>query len=131
MIFIRPGPVQQPALHEYYKMKTIIAGSRSFSDYELLRSVCDEYEITEIVSGTARGADLLGEQYGKEKGIPIKRCPADWNKWGKRAGFLRNVQMAEYGERLIAFWDGESSGTKMMIDEARKRRLEVRVVEIK
>jgi hypothetical protein len=112
-------------------MKTIIAGSRSFSDYELLRSVCDEYEIMEIVSGTARGADLLGEQYGKEKGIPIKQFPADWNKWGKRAGFLRNVQMAEYGERLIAFWDGESSGTWMMIDEARKRKLEVRVVEIK
>lgn len=64
-------------------MKTIIAGSRSVSDYELLRSVCDEYEITEIVSGTARGADLLGEQYGKEKSIPIKRFPADWNKWGE------------------------------------------------
>lgn len=112
-------------------MKTIIAGSRSFSDYELLRSVCDEYEIGEVVSGTAKGADLLGEKYAKEQDIPIKQFPADWNRYGKRAGFLRNVEMAEYGERLIAFWDGESKGTKMMIDEARKRKLEVRVVEIK
>lgn len=112
-------------------MKTIIAGSRTFNDYSLLQSVCDEAEITEVVSGTAAGADKLGERWANERNIPITQFPADWNKWGKRAGFLRNVQMAEYGEALIAFWDGESKGTKMMISEAEKRGLTVRVVKTK
>lgn len=111
-------------------MKTIIAGSRSFDNYDFLKDICRNFVITEIVSGTARGADQLGERYAKENNIPVKRFPADWNRYGKRAGYVRNAEMAGYGERLIAFWDGESKGTKMMIDLAEGKGLEVYVVGV-
>lgn len=110
-------------------MKTIIAGSRDFNDYELVEKTLLKYsDITEIVSGCARGADSLGERFALEHSIPIKKFPADWNAYGKLAGYLRNEQMAYYGDRLIAFWDGQSKGTKHMIDLARKVGLEVEVV---
>lgn len=109
-------------------MKTIIAGSRSFNNYERLKEVCTAYSISEVVSGTARGADQLGERYAEEEGIPVKRFPADWAKYGKRAGYLRNEEMAAYAEQLIAFWDGESRGTKHMIDLAERYGLKVKVL---
>ena len=101
-------------------MKVIIAGSREFNDYNKLCNVCDYYlskqsEI-EIVSGTAKGADQLGERYSKERGYALKQFPADWNKFGNSAGYKRNVEMAEYSDALIAFWNKESKGTKNMID---------------
>ena len=110
--------------------KVIIAGSRGFSDYEKLCEICDfmlkeKIEI-EIVSGTAKGADLLGERYAKEKGLPIKQFSADWTK-GKSAGYARNKQMAEYADALIAFWDGSSKGTKHMIDLANKKNIKVKI----
>ena len=82
----------------------------------------------EIVSGTARGADQLGERYAREKGFSIKRFPADWSL-GKVAGYLRNKEMAEYANGLVAFWDGKSRGTKMMIDLAKEHGLSIRVVK--
>jgi hypothetical protein len=111
-------------------MKLIIAGSRNFSDYELLRSTCNEElkNITEIVSGTANGADKLGEKYALENNIKIKRFPADWNKYGKSAGYLRNAEMAKYGDSLIAFWDGKSRGTEHMINLAKKQGIKIKVV---
>ena len=113
-------------------MKVIIAGSRSFSDYDFLREVCDKYlkELNrdiEIVSGTANGADILGERYAKQKGFPIKKFPANW-ELGKKAGYLRNKEMAEYADGLIAFHDGTSRGTKHMIDLAKERNLKIRVI---
>jgi hypothetical protein len=111
-------------------MKVIIAGSRTFNDYELLKRVCNETltTITEIVSGTANGADKLGERYAKEKGYSIKQFPADWNKHGKSAGYIRNKQMAEYADALIAFWDGKSKGTKHMIDLAKYHKIKVKII---
>ncbi len=108
-------------------MKTIIAGSRDITDYETVRAAVDAsgFQISEVVSGRARGADRLGEQWAREYGVPIKGFPADWNKHGKAAGPIRNRQMACYGEALIAIWDGESHGTKHMIVEARKNNLMV------
>lgn len=104
-------------------MKLIIAGSRTFNDYEQLRHRCNliiEYaaseEEIEIVSGTAPGADRLGEKYAKEKGYAIKQFPADWKKLGRRAGIVRNTEMAQYADALIAFWDGKSKGTMHMIN---------------
>lgn len=108
-------------------MKTIVAGSRSFNDYNLLSNCLNQLVITEIVSGTANGADKLGERYGKEKNIPLKQFPANW-KLGKGAGYLRNSEMAEYGECLVAFWDGISKGTKHMIDLANKKGLKVIII---
>jgi hypothetical protein len=108
-------------------LKTIIAGSRNIINYQVLLNALKEYKfpITEVVSGTASGVDKLGEFYSKVNNIPLKQFPADWNKYGKKAGYLRNVQMAEYAEALIAIWDGISKGTKMMIDIASQKGLKV------
>lgn len=112
-------------------MKTIIAGGRDFDNYNLLREKCDELiesNLTEIVSGRAKGADTLGERYAKERGYDVKLFPADWKIHGRKAGHIRNKQMADYGEMLIAFWDGKSSGTKNMIENANKLGLIVHIV---
>jgi hypothetical protein len=113
-------------------MKIIIAGSRNFNDYNLLKTSCDnlltQFTNIEIVSGTARGADKLGEKYAREKGYDIKEFPANWDKFGKSAGYIRNDEMAKYSDMLIAFWDGISKGTKHMIDLANKRGIKVEIV---
>ena len=107
--------------------KLIIAGTRTFNDYQLLRDYTDKLlvnikEPIEIVSGHARGADALGERYAMEKGYALKIFPAEWDVYGKLAGFRRNVQMAEYADALLAFHDGESSGTKHMIETMRSTK---------
>ncbi len=115
--------------------KVIVAGGREFNDYGLLCQTCDRmlsqkqrtHSIV-IVSGTARGADTLGERYAQERGYSIEQYPADWEHAGKAAGFIRNAQMASVADALIAFWDGQSRGTAHMIELARKHELQVRVV---
>ncbi len=111
--------------------KVIIAGSRDFTDYALLCSFADEVlagaEDIEIVSGGARGADGLGERYARERGYALKVFPAEWKKRGRAAGPIRNGQMAGYADALIAFWDGQSSGTRDMIRKAEERGLRVQV----
>ena len=122
-------------------MKIIIAGSRGFKDYQSLKTQCDviiaDYRSAipysarssiKIISGGARGADSLGEKYAHEKGFECLVMPADWDKYGKRAGYLRNAQMAEVADALIAFWDGTSRGTWSMIELARKGGLKVTIV---
>jgi len=115
--------------------RVIVAGGRDFNDYNLLKSKLDyalrnriDEGIT-IVSGTARGADSLGERYAKEKGYPIDSKPADWNKYGKSAGYIRNKEMADNADALMAFWDGKSRGTRHMIDTALKQGLKVIVIK--
>lgn len=117
-------------------MKVIIAGGRKFDNYALLCSKLDllfaNKKPDEIVSGRANGADLLGERYAKSRAIKVKSFPVtpdDWNKHGKKAGFLRNQDMAKYGTHLVAFWDGESRGTASMIELAKAYGLDVRVVK--
>ena len=111
--------------------KVIIAGTRDFVDYVLLCSFADEalagMDDIEIVSGGARGADALGERYARERGHALKVFPADWKKWGRAAGPIRNGQMADYADALIAFWDGQSAGTRDMIRKAEDRDLRVQV----
>ena len=113
-------------------MKTIIAGCRDFYDYDFLNEKVEAHisSITEIVSGAARGVDNLGEAFGYNHNIPVKRFPADWNKHGNAAGPIRNRQMAEYADQLIAFWDGQSRGTMNMIDTMRKMNKLFTVYEI-
>ena len=115
--------------------RVIIAGSRSFNDYVLLREQClsilQEKMRTHrviIVSGHARGADSLGERFANEFRLPFELHPAKWRLLGKAAGMVRNAEMAKCSDALIAFWDGESSGTRHMINFARKRGLEVSVI---
>ncbi len=111
-------------------MKIIIAGSRTFTDYKKLTEVCnhilqDQTNI-EIVSGAYyKGADKLGEQYAKEKGYKLTQFPADWKSYGRAAGPLRNEQMANYADALIAFWDGKSKGTKHMIEQSKSYNLKI------
>lgn len=113
-------------------LKIIIAGSRTFNNYELLKQKLDfyigEHKEIEIISGTARGADRLGERYAFERGLTLHRFPADWSK-GKSAGYLRNEEMAKYGTHAVIFWDGISRGTKHMIDLAKEYKLNYRVVK--
>jgi len=101
-------------------MQVIIAGSRTAWKYDDLIMAVQEsgFDITEVVSGCAPGADRLGERFAKQYNIPVKKFPADWNKHGKSAGVLRNLEMAEYAEALIALWDGKSKGTAHMIKAA-------------
>ena len=111
--------------------KVIIAGSRDLTDYALLCSFADEAlagaEDIEIVSGGARGADDLGERYARERRYALKVLPDDWKEWGRAAGPIRNEQMAGYADALIAFWDGQSAGTRDMIRKAEERGLRVQI----
>lgn len=112
--------------------KVIIAGSRTFTDYLLLEKTMDsllsniEDEIV-VLCGKATGADALGDNYAKKRGYTVEYYPADWNKYGKSAGYIRNKEMACNADALVAFWDGESRGTYHMITLAHKHGLKVRV----
>lgn len=124
----------------------IIAGTRTYSDYDKLKQVCSDYvshllkdgmselhEIT-IVSGMASGADSLGLRFAKQCGINYRIFPADWNTNGKAAGPIRNEEMAKFAVAdgaygiLIAFWDGKSRGTGNMIKLAEQYRLKVLII---
>ncbi len=116
-------------------MKTIIAGCRDVDDFGIVDAALTEFYYqhgcpTEVVSGAAMGADMLGERWAKLHFIPVARFPANWDEHGKAAGPIRNRQMAEYADALVAVWDGKSKGTKNMIDEATKRGLVVHIHRI-
>lgn len=119
---------------ELKEFRLIIAGGRDFKDYTLLRSTVDKLlqnklrkEKIVIICGMAKGADMLGARYAKERGYHIRYFPAEWEKYGKRAGIIRNEEMAKNADALVAFWDGESAGTKHMIETAKKYNLAVRI----
>jgi hypothetical protein len=95
---------------------------------DVLNEIYSRHPITEIISGTAKGADKLGERWAHSKGISIKRFPADWDKFGKSAGYKRNAEMAKYGDSLVIFWDGVSRGTKHMKELATKYGLKVKII---
>ena len=78
-----------------------------------------------FVSGMAKGADAVGKAFAQHLGVKCEEYPADWEKFGKGAGFIRNRQMAENAEALVAFWDGRSSGTKHQINIATELGLDV------
>lgn len=116
--------------------RVIIAGTRTYDDYASLKAYAD-YKLSrieddiEIVSGGARGADALGEMYAREKGYSIKRFQAEWDRYGRSAGPRRNEAMAKYADALLAYWDGESRGTKSMIELAKANGLKVGVYQYK
>lgn len=109
-------------------MKVIIAGSRNATraDVRQALDLCPwSGFISVVVSGTARGADQEGEQWAEEYGLKVERFPATWEHDGKQAGPLRNIEMAKSADGLIAIWDGQSRGTKNMIENARKLGLRI------
>lgn len=107
-----------------------IIGSRNFNDYDMLKSELDNVipRPDKIVSGGAKGADKLGALYAKEYGIPLLEYLPDWDKHGKSAGFVRNKEIVNNCDYLIAFWDGVSKGTKHSIDLAHKQDKVYKVV---
>lgn len=115
--FLLEGSLKTP-----HPFRVIIAGGRDFDDYPMLCEFSDKVlrrkvvDGIEIVCGLAKGADTLGERYAKERGYPIKYFPANWKLYGGQAGYIRNKQMGDYADALIAFWDGCSHGTKHMIE---------------
>ena len=115
--------------------KLIVAGGREFSDATLLSQTlialaheAGDATAISIVSGMARGADMLGFQFAREHKVKCYQFPADWNQYGKRAGFIRNKQMGDFADGLLAFWDGESRGTKQMIEYMQSLNKPVHIV---
>lgn len=123
-------------------VRVIIAGGRDFDNEDRLDLTMNELfgmmvrlhpEKLEVVSGMARGADRLGREWAIDNMIAVKEMPADWDTYGKQAGWLRNNDMAEYARNaagpgvLVAFWDGTSTGTKNMITLGLTHGLEVHV----
>lgn len=103
-------------------MKVAVVGSRTFNDFALLRKTLDTLypNISLIVSGGAKGADSFAERYAKEEGISTLIFKPDWKTHGKAAGFIRNKDIVEAADMVIAFWDGISKGTKNSMDHAEK-----------
>lgn len=134
------------------KLRIIIAGGRDFEDYGALKmetlaaikevnmkingtDKINQNEIT-IISGCARGADSLGIRFAEDFHLQLEKFPAQWDKYGNKAGYLRNQEMAKFASSsedaygvLIAFWDGKSKGTNHMINIAKKVKLEVMVID--
>lgn len=127
------------------EIKVIIAGGREFTDESAVRkALCsnipvfdnyissvvpqgEEYKVS-IVSGMARGADKAGYNVAKQFGLHCYEFPANWDKYGKSAGFRRNTDMAQFADVLIAFWDGESRGTQHMIETMQRLNKPVHIV---
>ena len=115
--------------------RLVIAGSRDFNDYPGLTKAVDEYlkklspkRPVSIVSGTAKGADRLGERYARQHGYQLEEYPANWHYFGKAAAVKRNAQMAEIADAAIVFWDGQSAGARNMIECAKAQGIPCEVV---
>jgi hypothetical protein len=117
------------------EFKLIVAGGRDFDDYVLVHGQLMELASTtyrdkavSIVSGMARGADALGARFAKVEGVRLYEFPANWDQYGKRAGFMRNEQMGRFSDGLLAFWDTRSKGTAHMIEFMRKLNKPVHII---
>lgn len=110
-------------------MKIIIAGGRDFNNYYILEKVLNSFKglIDEVISGDARGADELGARWATYNNIHVNHFPADWDYYGHAAGFIRNIEMADNADALIAFWDGKSKGTGHMIKTMQMKKKPYRV----
>jgi hypothetical protein len=113
-------------------MKLIIAGSRDITDYNALRTAIiasglwKKYnKAIEVVSGKARGVDTLGEIFAERNNLVLHSKPADWDRLRKRAGYVRNAEMADMADALLLLWDGKSRGSQHMYNLAKQKGLEV------
>lgn len=117
--------------------KIIIAGSRDFNDYkmakEYIKSILDSEFCNEeiiIISGGCRGADVLGEKYALENNLNVEIYKANWSKYKKAAGPIRNKKMISRSDGVICFWDNKSKGTKSLIELAKKegKRIYIKMI---
>ena len=107
-------------------MKVAVIGSRSFDDYEKMTKILDEFDITELVTSGAKGADSLAQKYAENRGIPCKLfLPLHETdpsvKYHVKWFFVRNTELVNYAEHIVAFWNGLSKGTKFTIDYAKSQ----------
>lgn len=121
-----PGPTK------VNEMKTIISGSRSLTDHTAVEAAIEScpWEITSVIVGGARGVDRIAEGWAWRKRLPITIMRADWRTYGLNAGTIRNSEMADVAQAVLAIWDGYSAVTAHMIEIARERGLRVHVVNI-
>ena len=116
-------------------MNVAIVGSRSYTDFDsFIKSLEKILKIGGsdlIISGGARGTDDMAEKYSRLRNIPLKVFRADWLSFGKRAGYLRNVEIVKNADIVVAFWDMESKGTSISIDLANKMNKKTYVVDIR
>ena len=114
--------------------KVIIAGSRDITDMELIRNEMNAYWLEigafEVISGMARGVDRIARDIAVASGITVHEMPAEWDRYGKSAGYRRNEDMVALATHGLVFWDGESRGTKHTIDLLTKQNKPYRVVRI-
>lgn len=121
--------------------RVLVCGGSKFNDYTLLESSLGKLfktyskDTIEIISGHAKGADSLGEKYADEHNLKCTIFEANWKKYGRAAGPIRNSQMLEYAKQenplVVAFWDGESHGTKDTITKAKKLNIRCEVIMYK
>ena len=110
-------------------MKIGVVGSRDFDDYKKLEKELNKIEgITEIVSGSAKGADTLAREFAEKNDIKLTEFKPDYEQYGRRAPIRRNKKIVEYSDQIIAFWDGESRGTKNTIDIAEKQDKPITII---
>jgi hypothetical protein len=113
-------------------LKVVIAGSRSVEDPQLVYQAIESsgFVVREVVSGGAYGVDALGEVWAREQEVPVRVFKPDWGRYGRGAGPVRNREMADYADALVAVWDGESKGTADMIRQMEERGKPVYVVQV-
>lgn len=111
-------------------MKIGVVGSRSIHDYDEISKILNTLKIDTIVSGGAQGVDKLAEKYATKNNIPVEIYLPQYDKYGRRATYFRNLQIVQNSDMIIAFWDGESKGTQMTIEIAKKNNVEFKVYKI-
>lgn len=111
-------------------MILVIYGGRDYTDREELFRECDRCRsVSLVLCGEAKGADTLGKEWALSRGIEVRSFPADWDKHGKKAGHLRNIEMAEIANIGLGFWDGKSKGTKHMNSQMKKFKVPHRIIQ--
>jgi len=112
-------------------MRLAVIGSKEFHDYQKLKSVLDEISgITTIVSGAAVGTDTMAARYAEDSSIKLLEFPPDHEKYGEEAKLVRDRQIVDNCDQIIAFWDGECAGTDYTINYAKKKDIQITIVEI-
>jgi hypothetical protein len=119
--------------------RLIVSGGRAVTDVDLVQSGLSEHiaqlasvgnRVTMIIHGMASGVDTIAGNYGRDHNLRIVEFPADWERYGRAAGPIRNKEMIEYGDELLAFWDGKSKGTGGTIKLARRAGIPVSVIPV-
>ncbi len=121
--FCRPKSCHGDIYVEYLEnlpepINLAVIGSRSFDNYEYMEEILNWFDIKTLISGGAKGADTLAKKYAAQNSIPYKEFLPQWDKFGKSAGYKRNIQIVNAADEIVAFWDGISKGTKHSIDIA-------------